>query len=225
MADVFPGWVVQKAAMFRYYHLKDIPDNEIWGKEGTMEGTENPALVALSRVLEDASRIEGTPPEDILVQLLEFRSRTEDPSPLPPAFHIQLGSGLEYWADTQGNISRMGRDATDTEIRVRFTQSGGIGGWTSEYEAEESTLSASDVTELRQHITDTDFFNLPALVGNGERTPDLFSYTVWIAVGRNNRAVKTYDGSGPHKSPPLEKLIAWLKHRAPEPGPKPQSRA
>ncbi len=70
-----------------------------------MEGKQNPAIVALDRVLADAAPRLGTPAEDILVQSLELRARTEDPSPLLPVFFIHLAQGLHYIADTQGNIS------------------------------------------------------------------------------------------------------------------------
>lgn len=70
-----------------------------------MDGKQNPAIVALDRVLADAARRLSTSSEDILVQSLEFRSRTEGPTPLPPVFFIHLAQGLDYIADTQGNIS------------------------------------------------------------------------------------------------------------------------
>ena len=189
-----------------------------------MDGRQNAALVALSRVLEDASGIVGTPAEDILVESLVLRSRTEEPSPLPPAFFIELGNGLSYWADTQGNISRVDKSTVDNELRLRFVQEGGLAGWRSEYEADETTLPGSDVAELRRLVEDADFFNLPGQVGNGHPIADLYQYTLWIAVGRNNKEVQTFDGTGPHESPPLETLIGWLRQRAPEPGPIEQTR-
>jgi hypothetical protein len=60
---------------------------------------------------------------------------------------------------------------------------------------------------------------LPDRVANGDPIPDLYEYTVWIAVGRNNREVSTYDGTGPHDSPALAEFISWLRERAPQPGP------
>lgn len=183
-----------------------------------MDHQQNPALVALSLVLEDASQVSGTPAEDIIVERLELRARTEDPSPLPPAFFITLGNGLEYMADTQGNISQLGDgDLTDRELRLRFTQTGDITGGTSTYEADDSTLSAEDAEQLRQYLHDTKFFELPDEVPNGDPIPDLYTYTLWIAHGRRNRELTTYDGTGPHQSPPLAELIEWLKERAPAP--------
>lgn len=70
---------------------------------------------------------------------------------------------------------------------------------------------------LRRLVREANFFKLPDQVTNGDPIPDLYDYTIWIAVGRNNREVRTYDGTGPHESPALEKLIDWLKVRAPQP--------
>lgn len=184
-----------------------------------MDKDENPALVALARVLADASQRSSTPAADILVQLLELRSRTGDPTPLPPGFFIRLGNGLEYFADTQGNISPMRERRVDDELRIRFIQQGGLGGWISTFEADETTLPAGDVTEVRQLLGEADFFNLPDEVRNGDPIPDLYSYTLWVAVGRNNKTVTTYDGTGPHENPALETLIGWLKERSQQPLP------
>jgi hypothetical protein len=185
-------------------------------KELVMVQPQNPALVALSLALEDASRKSGTSAYDILVHKLELRPLTTDPTPLPPAFFIDLGEGTEYVIDSQGNILQGAGDLTDRELRIRFTQTGGIAGWTSTYEADDSTLSVGEASYVRQQIEETDFFNLPDEVPNGDPIPDLYSYTIWIAHGRRDRELRTYDGSGPHQSPALEKLIEWLKDRAPQ---------
>ena len=179
----------------------------------------NPALTALSLVLEDAAQRSGTPAEDLIVNSLEFRRRTTDPGPLPPVFFITLGNGMEYIADTQGNITppeEKPHDLTDRELRVRFTQTGGIGDWSSTWEASDATLSDEEAAHLRQFLTDSNFFDLPVEVANGDRLPDQYSYTLWIAHGRRNREVTTYDGTGPHESPALERLIEWLKERSPK---------
>lgn len=90
----------------------------------------NPALVALSLVLEDASSVTGTFPEDILVHLLELRSLTTEPSPLPPGFFIRLSHGLEYFADMQGNFSQVqgtqGAITHDGAVQMRLKQPDGI---------------------------------------------------------------------------------------------------
>ena len=182
-----------------------------------MDQQQNPALAALSLVLDDASRLSGTSARDILVQKLELRAMTDDPTPLPPAYFITLGNGSEYVVDSQGNILQGAGDLTDRELQIRFTQTGGIGGWTSTYEADDSTFSADEANYVRQQIEETDFFNLPDEVPNGDAIPDLYSYTIWIAHGRRNREVRTYDGTGPHHSPALQKLIEWFKDRASQP--------
>lgn len=183
-----------------------------------MSAQQNAAIVGLGRVLEDASMILGTPPADILVESLELRSRTEDPGPLPPAFFIQLGGGLSYWADTQGNISRIDDRPVDHELRIRFIQEGGLAGLRSVYEADGTSLTASEVSDIRSMLYESEFFDLPDEVGNGEPIPDLFHYTVWVAVGRRNKTATTYDGTGPHASPALMKLIEWLKQKSHAPG-------
>jgi hypothetical protein len=182
-----------------------------------MDLQQNPALVALSLVLEDASRTSGTSAHDILVQQLELRARTEDPTPLPPVYFITLGNGSEYLVDMQGNLLQGAGDLTDRELRVRFTQTGGFGGGSSTYEADDSTLSADEANYLRRQLEATDFFSLPDEVPNGDPLPDMYAYTLWIALGRRNRELRTYDGTGPHHSPTLEELIEWLKERAPQP--------
>lgn len=144
---------------------------------------------------------------------LELRSRTEEPSPLPPAYVIELGDGLSCRTDTKGNVRREA-DSVDTELEVRFRQSGGIGGWTSEYHADDSTLSPEDAARVRQFIDDAGFFELAEQVGNGEPIADLYTYTLFLAHGRRNHTVHTYDGTGPHESPALAEFISWLKERA-----------
>lgn len=188
-------------------------------KKSSMSAQQNAAIVGLARVLEEASLIVGIPAADILVDRLELRSRPEQPGPLPPAFFIQLSGGLSYWADTQGNIARINDRSVDGELRVRFIQEGGLAGLRSVYEADESSLTAGEVSDIRSMLDESEFFDLPDRVRNGEPIPDLFQYMVWVAVGRRNRSVTTYDGTGPHASPALMKLIEWLKQRSPAPGP------
>jgi hypothetical protein len=184
-----------------------------------MSAHHNAAIVGLARVLEDASVILDTSAAEILVELLELRARTEEPGPLPPAFFIQLSEGLSYWADTQGNISRVNDRPGDDGLRIRFVQEGGLVSWRAEYEADEASLTASEVAELRRILDESKFFDLPDQVGNGEPIPDLFRYTVWVAVGRRNKTITTHDGTGLKASPALMTLIEWLKQRSPAPGP------
>jgi len=190
-----------------------------------MSAQQNAAIVGLARVLEDASTILNTPASEILLNSLELRARTEEPDPLPPAFFIRLTRGLSYWADTQGNISRVTDPPVDDELRIWFIQEGGQAGWRSEYEADETSLTTNEVTDLRRMISESNFFELPDQVGNGEPIPDFFHYTVWVAVGRRNKTVTTYERTGPQESPALMALFDWLKQRAPAPGPVAQSQA
>lgn len=68
-------------------------------------------------------------------------------------------------------------------------------------------------------LGESNFFDLPDQVENGEPIPDLFRYTVWVAVGRRNKTITTHDGTGPQASSALMTLIEWLKQRSPAPGP------
>ena len=177
----------------------------------------NPAIMALTLVLEDASKHSGTPVDGLIVQKLEFRRRSDDPGPLPPVFFVSLSNGMEYIADTQGNITRTDRnprDLIDRELRLRFTQTGGIGGWTTTYVANDGTLTDQEADHLRQFLSDAQFFDLPDEVPNGDPIPDQYTYTLWIAHGRRNREISTYDGTGPHFSPAVKNLITWLQERA-----------
>ena len=129
-----------------------------------------------------------------------------------------LGDGFSYRTDTQGNFRRE-VETVDQELVVHFRQVVCFGGWSSEYHADDSSLSPVDVAQIRQFIDESDFFHLPEEVGNGQPIVDMYNYTVSVMQGRRNHNVRTYDGGGPHESPALEEFVSWLKARAPEPGP------
>jgi hypothetical protein len=200
------------------------------GEECTVNQISHPAVVAISAVVADAANILKMPVEAIVVEYVEAREWRDSCLELPkngeacldvvtPGYHVALGAGFRYRTDQQGNIRRE-VVAVETELRVYFKQTGGIGGWTSEYSADDSTLPPADVKHLRQFIEDTNFFHLPPEVGNGAPIADGFTYRLFLAVGRRNHTVETYDGSGPAESPALLELIDWLKQRAPQPGPR-----
>jgi len=192
-----------------------------------MDNTVHPAAIAISAVVNDAANVMRVPIDQISVESLEAREWSDSCLGLPqegeacadvitPGYLVVLGDSFVYRTDMRGNIRR-GTGNTEWELRIHFRQSGGLMGWTSDYHADEASLSAGDVAQLRQFIDETDFFSLPSEVHNGDPIPDLFSYTVFIAHGRRNHTVRTYDGEGPAGSPPLMLLIDWLKERAPAP--------
>jgi hypothetical protein len=188
----------------------------------------HPAVTALATVIDDAANLLRVPSEEIAVHALEAREWPDSCLGLPepdegcadvitPGYFIVLGDGFRYRTDREGRFRRE-RQTIDRELRVEFTQTGGIGGWTSTYEADDSTLSDEEAQKLRQFITATSFFDLPAEVGNGQPIADGYTYTLFLAHGRRNHTVTTYDGGGPLEAPALAGLLDWLKERAPMPG-------
>lgn len=200
-----------------------------------MDGASHPATVALSAAISDAAGLLRVPVDEIVVEHLEYRDWPDSCLGLPqdgdacrdvitPGYLVVLGDGFSYRTDTKGTVRRE-TDAVDAELRVSFRQSGGIGRWSSEYHADDASLSPADAAQIRQFIDDTDFFHLPEQVGNGDPIPDMYSYTIFVAYGRRNRAVSTYDGGGPLERPALADFISWLKAKAPEPAPVPRTDA
>src|SRR5688500_9718435 len=83
----------------------------------TMSGTINPAVAALSAVVADVANNQGIPPHEIAVDSLvahQWRdSCLEWPKPdeicadvITPGYYVQLGDGLRYRTDQQGNLRR-----------------------------------------------------------------------------------------------------------------------
>lgn len=194
-----------------------------------MNETSHPAVLALSAVIGDAANLLRIPIDEIAVEYIEAREWPDSCLGLPqdnegcaevvtPGYLVVLSDGFSYRTDMQGNVRRE-TDTLDRELEVHFRQVGGIGGWSSEYDADDSSLSPADAAEIRRFIDSTDFFRLPNEVGNGAPISDMYSYTVSVAHGRRNHKVHTYDGGGPHDSPALAEFIGWLRARTPEPGP------
>ena len=194
-----------------------------------MERGSHPAVVALAATITHAANLLRLPIEAITVEYLEAKEWPDSCLGLPgenegcadvvtPGFLIVLGEGFSYRTDMQGNVRRE-TDIVDRELDVHFRQSGGIGGWSSEFHGDDSSLSPADVARIRQFLEETDFFHLPEEVGNGQPIADGYSYRITVAHGRRRHTVSTYDGSGPLEHPALADFLTWLKAQAPEPGP------
>jgi len=207
-------------------------DNFIVTKERGMDVTSHPAILALSAALRDAVYRTGVPVDSIEVERLEAHEWSDSclgaPTPnegcadvVTPGYIITLADGSTYHADRHGHVRRAKGHAPvpDTEIRLRFTQEGGIGGWSSEYEVSSETLSEDEERQLRQLVEDADFFNVPNSLPKGGPIPDGYTYTLWIAVGRRSHTVIRYDGVDENDSAALRELFAWVAERAPAPGP------
>lgn len=142
-----------------------------------MNETPHPILLALSAVIADAASLLRVPAAEITVEYVEAKEWPDSCLGLPqgnegcadvitPGYLVVLTDGFSYRADMLGNVRRE-TDNQDQELEVHFRQVGGIGGWSSEYHADDGSLSPDDAAQIRQFIDSTDFFRLPKEVGNG----------------------------------------------------------
>ena len=102
----------------------------------------------------------------------------------------------------------------DTEIRLSYTVSGGIGGWSTTFETDSYRLSDADDDRLRELIDDADFFNVP----NVEPTTvifDGFTRRLKISVGRRQYEVIRGDGIEAEDTAAFRALVAWVEERTP----------
>jgi hypothetical protein len=198
-------------------------------QETPMDSGSHPAVVALAATITHVANLLRLPIEAITVEYLEAKEWPDSCLGLPdenegcadvvtPGFLIVLADGFSYRTDMQGNVRRE-IDTVDRELDVHFRQSGGIGGWSSEFHGDDSSLAPADAATVRQFLEVTDFFHLPEEVGNGQPIADGYSYRITVAHGRQRHTVSTYDGTGPFEHPALADFLTWLKAQAPEPGP------
>ncbi len=183
----------------------------------------HPSLIALSAVLEDAAGILQVPVEEISVELLEARVWPDTGlglngaggRALTPGYQIRLGNGITYRADQKGHVACEPDTTdrpTDTEIRLRYTQEGGIAGGQTSFETDSTQLSEEDEAELRRLVAEADFFNV------GNAIPDHIVYDgittrLWIAVGRRNHEVVRGDGIDVQNTEAFHALVAWAVER------------
>lgn len=192
----------------------------------------HPAVRALAAVLADAAGLLRLDPADLRLELMEARDWPDTclglggpddacGDAITPGYLVILADGLVYRTDATGSAVRRDTSTIDRELVVHFRQTGGIGGWSSEYYADDGSLAPEEADHLRRFIDEAGYFDLPAEVGNGAPIFDGYRYTLFLAHGRRSHTVRTYDGGGPPESPALDALIGWLKARAPEPHPHP----
>lgn len=188
--------------------------------------SQHPVLTALSAALGDASNLLRVPVEEIAVDAVEAREWPDSCLGLPadgelcadvvtPGYFIRFADGFNYRADQHGNVRREGGEPTpDTEIRLRYSVLGGIGGWHSEYETDSRQLTESEERELRRLITAADFFNVKnfpptSIVSDG------ITSRLWIAVGRREHEVVRGDGIKADDTAAMLELAAWAADRTP----------
>ena len=186
----------------------------------------HPCLTALSAVLEDAAGTLHVPVEDITVELLEARDWPDTGLGLKPGgravtpgYLVRLGGGIVYRTDRYGCVLREPTEPTlPGEIRLRFTEEGGITGRRIFFETDSSQLSDADEAELKRLMEDANFFNVAK--GEPSHNPDGITTTLWIAIDRRNHEVVRGDGSAMEDSEEFQALVAWVRERAPSPFPR-----
>lgn len=186
----------------------------------------HPLISALSAVLTDASERERVPADEIAIHSVEAVDWPDSCLGVPsdgeacsdvvtPGFRVRLARGATYHTDRLGNVRRARRKVhDDTEIRLSYTVSGGIGGWSTTFETDSYRLSEADDDKLRQLITQADFFNVP----NVEPTTvifDGFTRRLKISVGRRQYEVIRGDGIDAEDSAAFHALVAWVEERTP----------
>ena len=193
-----------------------------------MPAVVHPALSALSASLEDAANALRVPVEGVALELMEARDWPDSCLGLPgpddacadvvtPGFLIQLSDGFTYRADREGNVRRADDDRApypDTEIRLRYSRSGGITGQHVVYETDSYQLSDREEDELRQLITEADFFNVRNVLPESP-VNDGITVRLWIAVGRRNHEVVRGDGIEIEDTESLLALVKWVADRLP----------
>lgn len=187
----------------------------------------HPAVAALTAAIQDLAGLIRVPIESIQVLSLEAADWPDSCLGVPardeacadvvtPGYIIRLADGFEYHADQLGNVRRRPgqHPHPDTEIRLRYTISGGITGRTTTFETDSYRLSQAEDDELRWLIGEADFFNVlnPPL---GPAIPDGRVETLWIAVGRRYHEVVRGDGIVMHDTDAFRALAAWAARRTP----------
>ncbi|MGO1545115.1 MAG: protealysin inhibitor emfourin [Gulosibacter sp.] len=192
-----------------------------------MNTSAHPLVVALTKALEDASSVLDKPADEITVEHIEAKEWPDSclgaPSEgeacaevLTPGYRIRMVGGLIYHADQRGNVrvARRSDPYMDTELRLRYTISGGIGGRTSSYETDSTQLTDAEEAELRDLIDKANFFEVENL-GSAPVIHDGYVYRLWIAVGKRNHEVVRGDGFEIEDTEAMNELMSWAYNRAP----------
>ena len=118
--------------------------------------------------------------------------------------------------EADGALAEALANATDTELYVSFTKSGGIAGIHTEVTLSDhdGTLTEEDAVELGELLDEVDFFNVEA--GDpGKPITDGFRFVITAARGRRHRTITTESGVGNELLAKLGPLVGWLEDRAP----------
>lgn len=194
-----------------------------------MPASEQPLIIALTHVLEDAAQFLDVPVEELVVIRVEA-ARWPDSclglgapgeacaDVVTKGYRVRLKGGATYRTDLIGtvrrerrSIPRPGGSPMGDEIRIHYTVSGGITGRRDEYEIDTTRLTKAEVRELRGLVADADVFTIPA--GQASQVPDGTTRRLWVAVGRRSREIVRGDGVDIRDSAALDALIGWVEER------------
>ena len=192
-----------------------------------MTTVDHPAVLALSAAIKNAAGLLRVPTEGIELVGMEVRDwpdsclglgRDGEPctDAITPGYLIRLGDGFAYHADQQGNVRRVrGNDPRpDTEIRLRYSVSGGIAGRSTSYETDSYQLTKDEDDELRHLITEANFFDIRNVLPESPVSDGITS-RLWIAIGRRHHEVVRGDGIEAEDTPAFHALVAWVDARTP----------
>lgn len=194
-----------------------------------MSVSEQPLVIALSRVLEDAAQRAGIPAEEVVVIRVEAarwpdsclglgRAGEACTDAITKGYRIRLRGGTTYRTDLHGTIRRELRSiprpqdgAVDDEIRLLYSEAGGLTGGRNELETDSTRLTSAEVRELRSLLAESDFFSAP--IGQASAAADGITRRLWVAVGRRGREIIRGDGVDIKDPPALEALLSWVQER------------
>ena len=119
--------------------------------------------------------------------------------------------GLGRCAEPRADQEQLRAAATvEDTMRIHFTRSGGFAGLQLSVSVASDTLPEQDVAELRRLIDESDFFVLPAVLGDSAAA-DQFLYKVTVEQAAQQHTVEVTEDATPAA---LQPLLDWLTRAA-----------
>jgi hypothetical protein len=95
-------------------------------------------------------------------------------------------------------------------MRIQFERTGGFAGRKLRARIDSAALTDEESERLRQLVTESRFFDLPARLQSGQPAPDRFSYVVTVQAGPRTHTIEAAATAVP---PELRPLLTWLTKR------------